>query len=444
MVKNGNSLSDLLSTLQKMDELVCIDRVVKSGQKIHIDAEVQQKKLKWTMEADFGQYSVSGSEKKTGSGFTAFVEALSEMDREVPVDEKLIVLSLVDTRQARNFDGTIHTVWCGIDPCDIGMDTEAQVIDEENGYAYMKYPLHELDLTESEYSCCSEKLALYDEFSGILYPIQPCARTSVNVLLDCACVFKYRSNPVVAGSFLAERLAGSRYIRLLCRVRTARVYPLISIVGRNYLIISQMDFIRTVCGKIQEHAIGHVGRWSVTDSLTCMTYMIDGMNTLWHPEIDIQIADAVGNGISVGAYIKMGHGRILLKRNSAYHTESFAKKGLDTLFDGIFEEIMRFRNIFNAVSNKTVVFDRSMLLSRKKFLGKKRWKKMEAELPKSGHYNLAEILYKVVDNTPGDLNMRYTQDTASQNKVFFYDLVHSLSLETQDISGEKEERVVAM
>lgn len=378
MVKSGNSLRDLINALEEMDELVCIDRVVKSGQKIHIDAEVQMKKLKWSMEADFRRYSVTGAEKKKGSGFTTLVDTLSEMDREVPVDEKLIVLALVDTRQARNYDGTIHTVWCGIDPCDIGMDAEAQVIDEEQGYAYMKYPLRELDLTESEYSCCSEKLALYDEFSGILYPIQPCARTSVSMLLDCACVFKYKANPVVAGSFLAERLAGSQYVRLLCRIRSDRVYPLISIVGRKYMIVSQVDFIRTVCATIQEHAVGHVGRWSVTDFLTCMTYMIDGMNAMWHPEIDIQIADAVGNGISIGAYIKMGQGRILLKRNSSYHTESLAKKGLDSLFDGIFEEIMKFRNIFNSVSNMSVAYDSSMLSPRKKILGKKDGKKWKA------------------------------------------------------------------
>ena len=444
MVKSGNSLSDLISTLKAMDELVCIDRVVKSGQKIHIDAEVHRKQLKWSMEADFEQYSVSGTDKKKGSGFTAFVETLKKMDREVPVDEKLIVLALVDTRQARNYDGTIHTVWCSIDPCDIGMDADAQVIDEENGYAYMKYPLHKLDLTESEYSCCSEKLALYDEFSNILYPIQPCARTSVSALLDCACVLKYRSNPVVAGSFLAERLGRSKYIRLLCRKRTDRVYPLISVVGKNYMIVSQVDFIREVCRRIQEYAIGHVSRWSVTDALTYMTYMIDGMNALWHPEIDIQIADATGNSIAVSAYIKLGHGRILLKRNSAYHTESFVRKGLDPLFDGIFEEIDRFRNIFGSVSNRSVIFDRSMLLSRKKSFGKKRWKKMEAELPKSGRYNLAEILYKVVDNTPGDLNMRYTQEIARQNKDLFYDLVHSLNIDTGDISDEKKEQAVAM
>ena len=148
-------------------------------------------------------------------------EALKQLNEEGKADEQITVLALADVDPARNYDNTINTVWYVIDPCSVGMDDADHELDLETGYARIELPILQLKLTEAEYKCCGSRLAFYDEFSDILYPIQECAYSSIGALLDCACVFKYHSNtPITAATFLAERLAGTNNIRFLYRERT--------------------------------------------------------------------------------------------------------------------------------------------------------------------------------------------------------------------------------
>lgn len=439
MYKNGSNKNELLGLLESMSELTGLDRVVRSNQKFHIDAEIRGRDLYWAMDVDdYADYNSTNIQTTKGKGYPTLCEALKQLNEEGKADEQITVLALADVDPARNYDNTINTVWYVIDPCSVGMDDADHELDLETGYARIELPILQLKLTEAEYKCCGSRLAFYDEFSDILYPIQECAYSSIGALLDCACVFKYHSNtPITAATFLAERLAGTNNIRFLYRERTERVRPLISIVGRNYILYSQYEFVKEACEIVQQHCISHVESWSVTDELTKATIVIDGMNALWHPEIELQVSDTVGSSMAISAFIKMGKGRILLKRNTAYKWPSFKKNGgVSALFEGVFESISNFENSFESVSHDTVLFDASALAPYLKILGKKRFYNLN--LPETGRYNFADLLYRVVDATHFDLNPRWSLELVRENAKFFE------MLSGKETEEEQEAKIVAV
>lgn len=419
MYKKGNDLNQLLKLLKSMSELTGLDRVIRTNQSFHIDAEIRGRKLYWAVDADdYAGFSSANIQSSKGKGFPSLSATLKGMNLEETVDEKMTVLALADVCEAKDYDSTIQTVWYAIDPCSMGIDANHD-LDVKSGFATLELPILQLSLTEAEYKCCGSHLAFYDEFDGILYPIQECAFGSVGALLDCSCVFKYKSNtPIASATFLAERLAGTNNIRFLYRKRTEKVRPLIGIVGRNYMLFSQHELVKDACEIIQKNAIGHVDSWSVTDELTKVTFVIDGVNAIWHPEIELQLSDTTGNSMAATAYIRMGKGRILLKRNTAYHWESFKKQGgVASLFDGIFEAIREFGDTFEIVCYETVLFDNKALSPYKKILGKKRFARLD--LPESGKYNFADLLYRIVDQTYCELNPRWALALVRENAEFF-------------------------
>ena len=217
MFKKGTKKKELMTLLKDMSELTGLDRVVHTGQKLHIDAELsgRGRDLLWAIDADSNGYSSANILSSKGKGYPALMKCLKRLDEEAVADEKIVVLALAQASEAKNYDGTINTIWYCVDPCAAGMEDADAVIDSTEGVARIEYPLVSLQLTEAEYKpCAASKLAFYDEFREILYPIQECAYQSVGSLLDCACVFKYKSNaPIMAATFLADRLAGTKDIR---------------------------------------------------------------------------------------------------------------------------------------------------------------------------------------------------------------------------------------
>ena len=47
MYKKGNDLNQLLKLLKSMSELTGLDRVIRTNQSFHIDAEIRGRKLYW-------------------------------------------------------------------------------------------------------------------------------------------------------------------------------------------------------------------------------------------------------------------------------------------------------------------------------------------------------------------------------------------------------------
>ena len=425
MFKKGTKKKELMTLLKDMSELTGLDRVVHTGQKLHIDAELsgRGRDLLWAIDADSNGYSSANILSSKGKGYPALMKCLKRLDEEAVADEKIVVLALAQASEAKNYDGTINTIWYCVDPCAAGMEDADAVIDSTECVARIEYPIVSLQLTEAEYKpCAASKLAFYDEFREILYPIQECAYQSVGSLLDCACVFKYKSNaPIMAATFLADRLAGTKDIRFLYRKRTENVRPLISIVGKNYAMFPQHKFVTDALAIVNHSAISTIGHWSVTDELTRVNIEISGYNALWHPEIELQVSDTVGNSMAVTAYIRMGRGKILLKRNTAYHWESFVKKGgVKTLFEGVFEAISDFSNEYDKYGAELIYFKREMISAYVKIIGKKRF--MRTDIPVDGYYNFHQILFTVVNNTYYELNPRWALELLRENYNLFSNL----------------------
>ena len=441
MYKKGTKKKELMTLLKDMSELTGLDRVVHTGQKLHIDAEIsgRGRDLLWAIDADSNGYSSANILSNKGKGYPALMKCLKRLDEEAVADEKIVVLALAQASEAKNFDGTISTIWYCVDPCAAGMEDADAVIDSTEGVAHIEYPIVSLQLTEAEYKpCVASKLAFYDEFREILYPIQECAYQSVGSLLDCACVFKYKSNaPIMAATFLADRLAGTKDIRFLYRKRTENVHPLISIVGKNYAMFPQQKFVSDALTIVNKNAISTIGYWSVTDELTRVNIEISGYNALWHPEIELQVSDTVGKSMAVTAYIRMGHGKILLKRNTAYHWESFTNKGgVKTLFEGIFESITSFANAYEQCYTEVIYFKQDMISHYEKIIGKKRF--MRTDIPADGYYNFHQVLFAIVNNTYYELNPRWALELSRENYTFFSNLCSRCNDRIESVESNAE------
>lgn len=441
MYKKGTKKKELMTLLKDMSELTGLDRVVHTGQKLHIDAEIsgRGRDLLWAIDADSNGYSSANILSNKGKGYPALMKCLKRLDEEAVADEKIVVLALAQASEAKNFDGTISTIWYCVDPCAAGMEDADAVIDSTEGVAHIEYPIVSLQLTEAEYKpCAASKLAFYDEFREILYPIQECAYQSVGSLLDCACVFKYKSNaPIMAATFLADRLAGTKDIRFLYRKRTENVRPLISIVGKNYAMFPQHKFVSDALTIVNKNAISTIGYWSVTDELTRVNIEISGYNALWHPEIELQVSDTVGKSMAVTAYIRMGHGKILLKRNTAYHWESFTNKGgVKTLFEGIFESITSFANAYEQCYTEVIYFKQDMISHYEKIIGKKRF--MRTDIPADGYYNFHQVLFAIVNNTYYELNPRWALELSRENYTFFSNLCSRCNDRIESVESNAE------
>ena len=437
MYKNGTSIENLLSVLRSMDELTEMDRLVRSGQRFHIDAEMRGGNLVWTMDADNSAYASEGINRRKGKGYTSLVDALNKLDVSGKIDEGIVVLALAGVSEAKNYDGRVKTVWYVIDPCSVGMDDAKHKMDFKRGVATVEYPIVVIPMTEAEYKCCTSRLALYDEFAEVVYPILECAYSSIGNLMDCENTFKYKSNvPIASATFLAERIAGTTGIRFLYRSRTDKVKPLISVVGTKYVMYPQYDFVKTACEIVQGRCVCHVSNWTVSDELTKVTIVIDNMNACYQPIIELQTSDTLGNSMSISAYIRMGKGKILLRRNSAYHWASFEQQGgVRTLFVGIFEAIDAFEQSFAMCANQVVPFDVESLASFERILGKKRFKTLS--LPDNGDYTVSDLIYNIVDGLYCDLSSRWANELAKENANFYNVICGSEVIVTKTSKEEK-------
>lgn len=415
MYKTGNDQQELLDLLEELSELTGLDRVPKVRQPFHVNAQITPSGgLAWSIDTDPGKFTSAGAEMKKGSGYGSLMDAISGLNFQEPAEERIVVLALAKADAARNYDGTIHTTWYVLDPCTAGMD--APVLTD--GKAAFSFPTMDLDLTEPEYkSCAVSKVAFYDEFSGTVYPVQECAYQSVSSSLGAYSVFRPLCSPLLTAMVLAERLAAVNGLRFLYRKRSDLVKPLISLVKRRYEPVSQYGVLKKALRVLQSQAVAKVGNWTVTDEMTKVTFLIPGLNAMWTPEVELRISDISGLAISASASVHMGHGRILLRKNSAGHD---ASGHIEALFVGLLDEVAAFERTWDSVCGMDVAFSHAMLEKHIRILGKRRSARLT--LPADGVYNAGELVYEVVDATHASLNDRWSDELGKANRDFFLDV----------------------
>ena len=284
--------------------------------------------LLWAIDADSNGYNSSNISSSKGKGYPALMKCLKRLNEEAVADEKIVVLALAQASEAKNYDGTINTIWYCVDPCAAGMEDADAVIDSTECVARIEYPIVSLQLTEAEYKPCAASKLLF-----MMNSVKSCIqyRSALIKVLDHYWIaLAYSStNPT-------HRLWLQLFLRIGWQVQKTFVSlpeknrkcpALISIVGKNYAMFPQHKFVTDALAIVNHNAISTIGHWIVTDELTRITIEISGYNALWHPEIELQVSDTVGNSMAVTAYIRMGRGKILLKRNTAYQLGVVCEKG---------------------------------------------------------------------------------------------------------------------
>lgn len=443
--QDGTDSCELFKVLKSMDELTAIDRLVKTNQRVQVAVSHNGKGLRWRISADPSAY-VSDENMTRGKGYQSLVNTLANLDSVVTNNENLIVLALFQTKESKDYEGMVETLWFAVDPLGVGIDDASGSYNAKRNVFVIEQPVQKIRLTESELKACLySRIALYDEIEGVLYPIQECAYPSFRSLLNVEVTFnKHGTNAqLAAANFIAERMSEATDIRFIYRERTERVKPLISLVGSRYVQYSQSEFMLEAIQIVQSHTICHVGKWKVTDEWTKVPIIIDSMNALYQPLIECNVSDVFSSAMTVSAYIQIGKGRMLLRRNSACHWSNFKKNGgVKSLFDGLFEAIEDFESSFELLSGQLVTFDQTSLDPFRKVLGIKRFK--NADKPKDGVYSVPDLLYQVIDGLHStELNERWTQELAKAGADFYKTLCSKCGIEDiQSCENETRKAVI--
>ena len=422
MYQTGTDKSELVCSLKTIDGLTGVDRVLTGVDHVNGDRGTvfikgmydKRGRFCWVMSGKNTAYSSTGVYRERGKGYRSLAHQLNVMDEPHTAESggSVIVLALARTSVYKNYDGTIDTFWFEVDPVMAGTNDTPKEFDTQKGVAKLEFDLTKIGLTEAEYKACTSKLALWDEEQKILYPIQPCATSSVGKILGCDVIFRHDvSAPLASAIILAERIAGTKNLRFLTRKRTEKVRPLIAFLGKRYSYISQLDFVREALGILQKNCIFHIENWIVSDEYTKIQIVIDNMNSLYQPIVEIHFSDISTPELCVSVFARFGKGRILLRRNNDYHCEAFKRRGVRSLFDGVFDAITTFDASIALHASDQVWYDPSMLKPFLKPLGETRFAAITK--PKAGTYLLSSILYDVIDGMHvSGLNERWTMELA--------------------------------
>lgn len=409
----GIEEKELFEVLSDLDETTNVDSVLNTRQKVVITAERKNGHLSnWSLMEDMDGYSGSVPYTK-GVGYRTLEAALSSIDKEESFNESINVLCYLSTEPAKSWDGKIVSKWFNVSP--------GVPFDIKDGKP--DFQTITLELKESDYKVMMEsRLALYNEFSGDIYPIRKMAFSSIGKLMDCAASFKYLAEiPLGSALLIAERLSTVRNLKFLYRYRSENVKPLIAIAGTRYVKYSQLDFFKKALDFVSSKTICHIERWAVSDELTTINVVLDG-TAGYSIYLKIQTSDIPGTSISVSAYAKIGRGSLLLLKNSSYHWSSFEENGgVKTLFNGMFETIDEFKENYNELAEKEVDYDGSYMANILKILGKKRSSKVKPV--ESGTYMADSLLRKIVDATYSELPVKQAGELAKCYSRFFKELL---------------------
>lgn len=412
MIKSGNSLDELRDLLLTLDETTVLEgNLLTRRQELEIHAVRQDGCLLWNASLTPTSDVQGGGQRLTGKGYEKLVAAIDAMNTEREVDVSLVVLALAGLEKARTWDSKLVSNWILVAPSDPYLMEEGKP----------KFRTLQLELTDEEYAICAESnLAFYDEIDDILYPIRECAFDSIGRMMDCAASFKYRTPfPLGSALLLAERLAKLNSIRFLYRNRTEKVCPLIGIVGNNFDLYGQLCFVDEALDIIQGQYICHIDRWTVTDEKTVVTVLADMLDPELGIEFDIQTGDIMGTSMSITAYARIGKGRLMLRKNSAYHRKSFA--GVSSLFEGVFESIYSFQDSYYQNKNLYCSFSSEDAKPIKSILGATRFSKVQ--LPADGTYRVGELMRVLVNATFCYLAEKQTTDLTKAYSAFYNQIV---------------------
>lgn len=461
MLRTGRTEEELMQLVAKIDELTDIDSTISVGHKIVIRAEMcgveeadEEGNIiydedgkptinchiqNWEFEMNPSRIppreyveaplpmhhrgrkkkriDLSKSEMNSMDALMATLDSIRQT--EAPLNEEIVVLCLASTKEYRQFNGKIITNWIVINP----------TIPFEMVNNSPEFPTLELEMTDGEYKLALEsRLALYNEFTHIIYPIREVAFSSIGKLLDSAASFKNMATiPLGSALLLADRLAEpQKELKFIYRNAKGNVKPLIGIAGSRFAEDSQYGFFRDGLDYIGEtFGIYTMKSWEITDDLsTVNVYLNQYERDDARVYLRLQTSDIPGTSASVTAFLEISDKQAMplkpsaiIQKNSAYHWDSFKDKGgVKGLFvhydkndkkrkNPIFikDEIEHFMEMYDAVCGANVLYDGEDIAMKEdeivKLIGKKRAKDLESKVVRGNVYNGGELYHTLVKKT---------------------------------------------
>lgn len=391
----GKSEKELFNALKEMDQSTSVEYLRTTSKEITISAQKDRngKVKSWAIIEDDNYKTKNPTYQKKGRNLGSLQKALQTMDKTVPYNEELNVLCYHSTDVVETEDGKIKSKWFNIEPC-IPFELKGDNV---------IFQFIELVLTKDEYAMMMEtRLALYNEFSGCVYPIRQVALSSLGKLLDSVVAFKNLTElPLGSALMLAEKLSSSRNLQFIYRDRTQNIKPLIGVAGLRYAKLNQEDYFKHVLNYASNNSVCFIDKWKITDETSEATIIIDELNPNYTLYLLAKTGDIPGFAMSIEAYAKVGKASVLLKRNRVYHTQSFEYgTGIPKLFDGIYEAFDLFKDMYEKLENCEVYYNDLYVNGVKKYVGKKRFNEIA---------NIENEVYKGIDLYKLILNNTYFQ-----------------------------------
>lgn len=434
ILKEGRTQEELMQILQEMDEMTSMDSFLKNEDKVIIDCEREESRLKnWKI-----RYSRDSSKKpfSTGSTYRRFMDQLNKMEVEMNTEESMFkssscsVLCYLSTEVHRHWDGKIVSYWADIDP--------AVPYQVKNGC--LNIPTIQLILDEKEYFYMTEAgLVFYEKSKDAFYPLTKVAYQSIGKLLDSQSAFRNIDEHLLGTALVfAEKISGLNELRLICRKKTSRIKQVYSVVGKRYQLFSQKNFFEIMLN----HAATTLGTyqmvsWSVSEDITKVTIAYDYPWNDYSFYLTFSTGDT--NSIPYCAKLEVLYKNVTytLLANKAKHEIDFTEKDVPKLLNGMQEKIREYKSLHQSLEEHVCRFNANWLSKVNRTLGKKRASQIPA-IP-SGYY-VASDLWDFIISTRGTINLPDRQ--ANEMKNLLTDVLYKMKQEWESGTSTASEMMI--
>lgn len=429
ILKEGDCTEKLIEVLEELESVTGIDSLVRSGEKLTLECIRERGKLKnWKLCIDTKAFSTERA-IHSGKNYSSFFKELEKLDQPETLFSQpdCYVLCYASTETTKDWKGNIDSNWILINPWE-----PYQI---SNGVPIFR--TKKVNLTESEYQAMTETgLAFWCETTDIFYPITEIAYSSIGRLLDCTMAFQKVDQHLLGSALvIAEKLTYRKSLQIVYRQRSAKVKPMVSMVGQKYHTISQSEFFqKCLYGISTQCGVYDVAKWSISDKNTILDLRYPRPWNSFDFLVRIEGSDLLGKPYSLTVYADLGKLWIPLKANKIIHSTNLSNDSIPALYEGVMETFEEFEEKFSTMeSNCFYEFTSKDLIGIRSAIGVRRCK--DFNIP-DGIYHPLELFNEVCDYLK-DLQMPAKQENEMRRALtaFFYHISDKILVEENIAMG---------
>lgn len=336
MLIKGKEETGLREAVESLDSITRVDSVVSNGPDINITCQkIKGQLVNWTIEQN-GETKTIAYEK--GRGFNDLFDAIKKCTEENDISEDITVLCYMGV-SVRREGSKIKTWWAVINPA-----VPFEIINGKPDFEILP-----MELDDAEYRIAMEsRMGFYNEFSKDFYPIRETAFSSIGKLLDSAASFRNIPDiPLGNALLVANRISTDmKGLKFIVRNGKDHFKPLMGVAGARFAYEPESVFFDRGIEQIGKMFGPHfVGDWSITDEASTANVFVSSTDGSERTKgslgayrdfpiyVRLQTSDIPGVSASVTAVAQIGSGYVIIQKNSAYHWDTFLKRGgVESLF----------------------------------------------------------------------------------------------------------------